>query len=65
MKTIHQFTMNRQFFKIILDLVHTRYQISDKLQFWHVYPTIVLRTLIILMVIPRGIPLLKNCSDLQ
>ena len=26
MKTIHQFTMNRQFFKIILDLVHTRYQ---------------------------------------
>ena len=30
MKTIHQFTMNRQFFKIILDLVHTRYQIPDK-----------------------------------
>ena len=26
MKTIYQFTMNRQFFKIILDLVHTRYQ---------------------------------------
>ena len=26
MKTIHQFTMNRQFFKIILNLVHTRYQ---------------------------------------
>ena len=32
MKTIHQFTMNRQFFKIILDLVHTRYQIySNKI----------------------------------
>ena len=31
MKTIHQFTMNRQFFKIILDLVHTRYQIPDML----------------------------------
>ena len=29
MKTIHQFTMNRQFFKIILDLVHTRDQISN------------------------------------
>ena len=25
MKTIHHFTMNRQFFKILLDLVHTRY----------------------------------------
>ena len=31
MKTIHQFTMNRQFFKIILDLVHTRYQIPGLL----------------------------------
>ena len=29
MKTIHQFTMNRQFFKIILDLVHTRYEIRN------------------------------------